>query len=95
MSILFFVKHEIEGKILIVSLYVDDLIYAINDLQMMDDFKQSFMTDLGRMRYFLGIEIKHDNDGIFIHKQKYRKFYQDLRWNDAIKYAFLLFQVAN
>lgn len=47
------------------------------------------MTDLGRMRYFLEIEMKHDNDEIFIHKQKYWKFYQDLRWNDAIKYAFL------
>jgi hypothetical protein len=29
------------------------------------------MTDLGRMRYFLGIEVKQDDSGIFIHQQKY------------------------
>ena len=46
------------GKVLIVSLYVDDLIYTRNDESMCDDFKASMklefdMMDLGRMRYFL------------------------------------------
>ncbi|PNY07935.1 copia-type polyprotein [Trifolium pratense] len=29
------------------------------------------MTDLGRMRYFLGIEVKQTKEGIFMHQQKY------------------------
>ncbi|CAJ2635972.1 unnamed protein product [Trifolium pratense] len=71
-----FIKHEKEGKILIVSLYVDDLIYTGNDEEMFESFKRSMkskfaMTDLGRMRYFLGVEIKQAENGIFIYQQKY------------------------
>ncbi|CAJ2668206.1 unnamed protein product [Trifolium pratense] len=71
-----FIKHEREGKILIVSLYVDDLIYTGNDEEMFESFKRSMkskfaMTDLGKMRYFLGVEIKQAEKGIFIYQQKY------------------------
>jgi hypothetical protein len=43
---------------------------------MMSDFKESMkkkfsMTDLGKMRYFLGIEVSQCSDGIFIHQLKY------------------------
>lgn len=74
MSILF-VKHRIEWNIFIVSLYVDDLIYTGNGIQMMDKFIQSmkgefFITYLG-MRYFLRIEVKKGNDGIFIYQHNY------------------------
>jgi hypothetical protein len=46
-----FLKHDSDGKILIVSVYVDDLIYTENDVHMMDKFKRSMkerfaMTDL-------------------------------------------------
>ncbi|MCH95230.1 copia-type polyprotein, partial [Trifolium medium] len=66
----------IDSKILIVSLYVDDLIYTGNDNQMMEAFKDSMekkcaMTDLGKMKYFLGIEVTQSNEGIFICQQKY------------------------
>ena len=57
-----FTKTSKEGKILIVSLYVDDLIFTGNDEAMFNEFKSSMvhefdMTDLGKIRYFLGIEI--------------------------------------
>ena len=57
-----FIKTGGEGNILVVCLYVDDLIFTGNDASMFDEFKQSMMnefdmTDLGRMRYFLGIEV--------------------------------------
>lgn len=57
-------------------LYVDDLIYTGNNEGMFDNFKRSMMTefdmtDLGRMRYFLGIEVLQKTDGIFIGQQKY------------------------
>lgn len=29
------------------------------------------MTDLGKMKHFLGVEVKQENTGIFIHQQKY------------------------
>ena len=66
-----FTKMSNESKILIVSIYVDDLIYTGDDENMMFDFKNSMMkvfdmTDLGRMRFFLGIEVLQRSDGIFI-----------------------------
>ena len=64
------------GNNLIVSLYVDDLIYTGNDESMCDDFRSSMMTefdmsDLGRMRYFLGLEILQNTHGIFVCQRKY------------------------
>jgi hypothetical protein len=38
-----FVKYGSDGDILIVSLYVDDLIYTSSNQQMMDEFKISMM----------------------------------------------------
>ena len=71
-----FTKSAKEGKILIVSLYVDDLIYTGNDRGMCNEFKNSMMsmfdmTDLGKMRYFLGIEVLQSTHGIFICQRKY------------------------
>jgi transposase InsO family protein len=71
-----FVKHSGKDKILIISLYVDDLIYTGNDEMLMESFKSSMkkefsMTDLGKMRYFLGVEVKQCDQGIFIHQHKY------------------------
>lgn len=57
-----FIKTNEEGKVLIVSVYFDDLIFIRNDELVLNEFKQSMkrefdMTDLGKMRYFLGLEI--------------------------------------
>ncbi|KAM0043888.1 putative RNA-directed DNA polymerase [Helianthus debilis subsp. tardiflorus] len=65
-------------KIIIVSLYVDDLIYAGNDITMCESFKQSIqrefeMTDLGQMRFFLGIEVHQSNLGISLCQSQYAK----------------------
>nr|DAD39485.1 TPA_asm: hypothetical protein HUJ06_013808 [Nelumbo nucifera] len=71
-----FVKTSKGGKILIVSLYVDDLIFTGNDESMFYEFKSSMMrefdmTDLGKMRYFLGVEVLQKTDGIYIRQKKY------------------------
>lgn len=47
---------------MIVSVYVDDLIYIGSDYLMMEEFKMTMksefdMIDLGKMRFFLGIEV--------------------------------------
>nr|KYP62885.1 hypothetical protein KK1_017445 [Cajanus cajan]KYP62891.1 hypothetical protein KK1_017451 [Cajanus cajan] len=71
-----FTKTSKEGKILIVNLYVDDLIFTDNDEFMFLEFKNSMvreldMNDMGRMRYFLGVEVLQRYDGIYISKIKY------------------------
>ncbi|RVW39030.1 Retrovirus-related Pol polyprotein from transposon TNT 1-94 [Vitis vinifera] len=71
-----FIKTNKEGKVLIVSLYVDDLIFTGNDELMFAEFKHSMkhefdMTDLGKMRYFLGLEVLQKSDGIFISQKRY------------------------
>lgn len=70
-----FVKEE-GGSSLVVSLYVDDLIYTSDSLSMLEAFKKSMkeefaMTDLGKMKYFLGVEVIQDEVGIFINQKKY------------------------
>jgi hypothetical protein len=67
-----------EGKILLVSLYVDDLIFTGNDKSMFDEFKKSIMlefnmSDLGKMKHFLGVEVKQCADGIFICQKRYAR----------------------
>lgn len=71
-----FVKRGKENRILIVSINVDDLLFIGNDGNMMHEFKNSMkeefdMTDLGEMRFFLGIEVVQRMDGIFICQRKY------------------------
>lgn len=56
-----FIKRE-GGKILIVSIYVDDLLFTGNDEGLLNEFKifmkkEFDMIDLGKMRYFFGIEV--------------------------------------
>ena len=57
-----FIKLNKGGKLLIFSLYVDDLIITGNYNNMCEEFKKLMMlefdmSDLGKMRYFLGIEV--------------------------------------
>ncbi|KZV47100.1 retrovirus-related Pol polyprotein from transposon TNT 1-94, partial [Dorcoceras hygrometricum] len=71
-----FTKFEDDGKMLIVCLYVDDLSFTGNDVSMFEDFKESMMvefdmSDLGKMHYFLGIEVVQSTGGIFISQKKY------------------------
>jgi len=54
-----------------VCLYVDELIHTGNDDTLLSSIKHSMMKefdmmDLGRMRYFLGLEVLQRADGIFI-----------------------------
>ena len=71
-----FTKVYDKNKILIISLYVDDLIFTGSDVAMFNKFKESMMiefdmTDLGMVHYFLGIEIVQSTARIFISHKKY------------------------
>jgi hypothetical protein len=69
-----YTKIDQHGKILIVCLYVDDMIYTKNieltnfQHAMLSEFE---MTDLGIMKYFLGIEVDQSTKGIFVCQKKY------------------------
>lgn len=61
---------------LITCLYVDTLIFTGNYRDMLENLKESMMiefdmSDLGKMHYFLGIEVVQSTNGIFISQEKY------------------------
>jgi len=67
---------ESNGEILIVVLYVYDLIFTGSDDFLIVDLKEVMksefeITDLGLLRYFLGIEVKKIENDNFISQEKY------------------------
>jgi hypothetical protein len=65
------------GDILIVCIYVDDLIFTGSNPKMVEEFKKAMimkfeMTDIGLISYYLGIEVKQKEDGIFISQQNWQ-----------------------
>lgn len=66
-----FIKGDRTSELLIVSLYVDDLIFAGSNETIVEGFRRSMkeefdMKGLGRMRHFLGVEVIQDRGNIFI-----------------------------
>ncbi|XP_023765785.2 secreted RxLR effector protein 161-like [Lactuca sativa] len=69
-------RKQGDAGIMLVSLYVDDMIYTGSSKELIYQFKMEMMktfemTDLGKLHYFLGIDIKQTNTGIFIAQEKY------------------------
>lgn len=63
-------------KICIVLVYVDDLLITGDDADEVQSLKGALhkaftIKDLGEMRYFLGIEIARNDQGVFINQRKY------------------------
>ena len=73
-----FVKYK-NKDILVVQIYVDDIIFgSINELLckefsfcMSNEFEMSMM---GELKYFIGLQIKQNEEGIFINQAKYVKY---------------------
>jgi hypothetical protein len=56
--------------------YVDDIIVAGNNLKQIQELKTYLgncfkLKDLGVLKYFLGIEVAHSAQGIFLSQRKY------------------------
>lgn len=71
-----YIKRQGENDLLIVRLYVDDMIYVGSSSSLINEFKvymkKKFeMSDLGMLHYFLGLEVKQVEDGIFVSQRKY------------------------
>jgi hypothetical protein len=63
------------GRILL-AFYMDDMIITGDDPKYITFVKarlsyQIFMSDLGPLRYFLGIEISYTHEGFFLSQEKY------------------------
>ncbi|CAL1361803.1 unnamed protein product [Linum trigynum] len=70
-----FVKR-VQGRIVIVLVYVDDIILAgprLGDLEAVKLFlKRDFkIKDLGSLKYFLGLEVTRNSSGISVSQRKY------------------------
>nr|GFB85951.1 retrovirus-related Pol polyprotein from transposon TNT 1-94 [Tanacetum cinerariifolium] len=69
---------KVDDKILLVSLFVDYILFLGNGEKMIKEFKEAMtqefeITDLGLTKYFLGLEIRQDNYGIFMSHETYAK----------------------
>ncbi|KAL9241264.1 hypothetical protein vseg_015395 [Gypsophila vaccaria] len=72
-SLFTFTKGLVQLNVLV---YVDDLLISGNDIVVMSAFKDYLhscfhMKDLGVLKYFLGIEVARNSDGIFLCQRKY------------------------
>nr|GEX25329.1 hypothetical protein [Tanacetum cinerariifolium] len=70
-----FIKKQ-KGDILLVQDYVDDIIFASTNKDLCKTFeklmKDNFqMSSMGELTFFLGLQVKQKQDGIFINQDKY------------------------
>ncbi|GJT71912.1 retrovirus-related pol polyprotein from transposon TNT 1-94 [Tanacetum coccineum] len=67
-----------DSNIIIVQIYVDDIIFGSTCQEMCDDFAKIMhdefeMSMMGELNFFLGLQIKQLEDGIFFNQSKYIK----------------------
>ena len=66
-----FIKHSSSGRLTAFLVYVDDIIVTRSDDKERQVLNQCLAKEfeikvLGRLKYFLGIEVAHSKQGIFI-----------------------------
>ncbi|GJW45893.1 retrovirus-related pol polyprotein from transposon TNT 1-94 [Tanacetum coccineum] len=84
----FLIKHEYKmgmvftkkksSNLIIVQIYVDDIIFGLTCQDMCDEFAKIMhdefeMSMMGELNFFLGLQIKQMEDGIFFNQSKYIK----------------------
>lgn len=65
-------------SIIYLLLYVDDIIVTGNDSSLLHNFisrthREFAIKDLGRLNYFLGLEVSYTSDGLFVGQAKYAR----------------------
>ena len=71
-----FYKHNKDGKIAILIVYVDDIVLIGSDKEELERLKRRLamefeINDLGALKYFLDIEFARSKEGIFVNQRKY------------------------
>ncbi|GJY53611.1 retrovirus-related pol polyprotein from transposon TNT 1-94 [Tanacetum coccineum] len=67
-----------KSRLIIVQIYVDDIIFGSTSQNLCDDFAKIMhdefeMSMMGELNFFLGLQIKQMEDGIFFNQSKYIK----------------------
>ncbi|GJT75551.1 putative ribonuclease H-like domain-containing protein [Tanacetum coccineum] len=70
-----FIKRD-KSDILLVQVYVDDIIFGFTRKKMCTEFEKMMhkkfqMSSMGELTFFLGLQVKQKEDGIFISQDKY------------------------
>ncbi|GJZ96050.1 putative ribonuclease H-like domain-containing protein, partial [Tanacetum coccineum] len=70
-----FIKR-VKANILLVQVYVDDIIFGYTKKSLYTDFEQIMhkrfqISSFGELTFFLGLQVKQKEDGIFISQDKY------------------------
>ncbi|GJS27805.1 putative ribonuclease H-like domain-containing protein [Tanacetum coccineum] len=65
-----------KGDILLVQVYVDDIIFGSTKKSLCTEFEKMMhkkfqMSSMGELTFFLGLQVKQKEDGIFISQDKY------------------------
>ncbi|GKC26097.1 putative ribonuclease H-like domain-containing protein, partial [Tanacetum coccineum] len=68
-----------KGDILLVQVYVDDIIFRFIKKSLCVEFEQMMhkrfqMSSIGELTFFLGLQVKQKDDGIFISQDKYMAY---------------------
>ncbi|GJR37585.1 ribonuclease H-like domain-containing protein [Tanacetum coccineum] len=71
----FFIRRD-KGDILLVQVYVDDIIFGSTKKSLCTEFgkmlhKKFQISSMGELTFFLGLQVKQKEDGIFISQDKY------------------------
>ena len=75
-KILFIKKARTD--IILVQIYVDDIVFGSSNLKLCENFVRAMqgefeMSIMGELSFFLGLQVKHSKEGIFICQSKYCK----------------------
>ncbi|GJU90103.1 putative ribonuclease H-like domain-containing protein [Tanacetum coccineum] len=65
-----------KGDILLIQIYVDDIIFGSTNKELCTEFEKLMhdkfrMSSMGELNFFLGLQVKEREDGIFISQDKY------------------------
>ncbi|KAJ0577616.1 putative RNA-directed DNA polymerase [Helianthus annuus] len=71
-------RRTVGTDVLLIGVYVDDLIVTGSNLKLIMEFKRGMaknfeMSDLGKLTYYLGIEVSQSKDGTKIKQEAYAK----------------------
>lgn len=70
--------YDYGPTLLYLLVYIDDVIVTGNDSDLLRSFiqrteKEFSIKDWGRLSYFLGLEVTHTSDGLFLGQAKYAR----------------------
>ncbi|GJW49590.1 putative ribonuclease H-like domain-containing protein [Tanacetum coccineum] len=83
-----FIRRD-KGDILLVQVYVDDIIFGSTKKSLCTEFEKMMhkkfqMSSMGELTFFLGLQVKQKEDGVFICQDKYvTKILKKFRFTDV------------